>query len=223
MILGRPVTGMSESKGQRKGFFRSVHAVWGLLGLAASGMCFTGGGHPPPLIFLPVVLVIWLLGHLFLWSVSRLAAGGFARVEQEGGTPQRWPWALILAALLSGFATAALLLRLLAVVLPFGLGLDLPHLDVMLVWLLHPVVFIGLLLRHSWSRILAAIVILGWAGMLARNTLYLVLRGGHISGLEWLLVLTLEGIAVVWISSLLRSDRVQGFFHSEKRLPGDSG
>lgn len=203
---------MPDSKDHLKKAFRPVHFIWALLGLVATGMCFTGGGHPPPLIFLPLVVPVWILGHLFLWSARRLASGGFARVSEEGGAPQRWPWPLIPLALISGLATAALLFRLLTAIIPFGMGIGYPHLDVLILWFFHPVLFVGLLLRHRWSRYLAIVLILGWAGILARDALYLVVRGGHMSWLEWVTVLILELIAFFWLRYLLRSSRVKDFY-----------
>lgn len=42
--------------------------LWALAGIYASVVLLMAGGHPPGLVFLPVALVAWALGHLFLWG-----------------------------------------------------------------------------------------------------------------------------------------------------------
>ena len=48
-----------------------------------SASVFAGGGHPPPIIFLPVVVAVWVAGHLALGGVGWLARRG----AEAGGSP----------------------------------------------------------------------------------------------------------------------------------------
>ena len=59
---------MSQAKDEA-GYLRRpfwfAHLIWAVVGLAASAflIVYGGEGHPPGIILLPVVWILWALGH----------------------------------------------------------------------------------------------------------------------------------------------------------------
>lgn len=133
-------------------------------------LVFAKGGHPPPIFLLPIVLIMWVAGHLVMWGAGWLAARG-RRIASAAGTEGE-PWPIGLWPVLIGTGVAALvgIFQLLMTALegrlyPFHYGRD--WAAMLAVWLIHGVCFAGLLLRQRWSRLLGAMLGLGWALVLA--------------------------------------------------------
>ena len=57
---------------------RALHTAWAVLAVVVSlFMIFTiDTGHPPLIVFLPLVVLVWFIGHLGIWCVVRLIAKG---------------------------------------------------------------------------------------------------------------------------------------------------
>ncbi|MGD9113268.1 MAG: hypothetical protein PVI77_12990, partial [Desulfobacterales bacterium] len=69
-----------------------AHAAWAAIAISVSlFMIFTKQrGDPPMMIFVPLVLKIWVVGHFVIWAVQWLAARGQRIVSESGG--ERKPW-----------------------------------------------------------------------------------------------------------------------------------
>ena len=144
---------------------RILHIVWAIPCAVVSVVLATAsGGHPPGLIFLPLALVVWALGHVGLFGATRLARAGSARRGTAG-----WPPAAILFVIIAaGLMTIAGLYLLVAGAItgrstsgPFESAI------VIIVWLAHTASLVGLLLRSSWGRYLAAACTAGWLAALS--------------------------------------------------------
>ncbi len=99
-----------EGRHATKGRATVAHAVWAAIGVAVCLLLILTGrkGHPPAVIFLPLVLVAWAMGHGLIWGALRLAAAG-RRKTASAADGQSWPRGLRVAAF--GTAAGALLLR----------------------------------------------------------------------------------------------------------------
>lgn len=191
-----------------------AHGVWAVIGVAAClPMILIPGGHPPLLIFLPVVMAIWLVGHVAIWIAGRLAARG-RRSLPEGIRASRPPL-LILALGLTGLATAIGLVQLVVSALmrelyPFRL----PGLwaITMAIWIAHGACFAGLLMRKSWSRRLCVVLPLGWAGLLGAQIVDHLARGRPVNPTEMAVALVLMALLVALAWRLAVSPRVREQF-----------
>jgi hypothetical protein len=140
--------------------------VWAAVGLAVSAwLASSTKGHPPGIIFLPIALAGWGMGHLFLWGSGRLATAGRRRLEGQG-LATAWPPSLVLAIAGTGIVAAAGVALMVRLAVDRDQGLDAWTLILLGVWLPHAVCFPALLLRRAWSRWLAAALAVGWTILL---------------------------------------------------------
>ncbi len=193
------------------GRFKWAHLVWAFLALGLSLLPIFGGGtgHPPAILLLPLVLVLWGIGHVVLWGIAWLMVKG----RSAEGTPGSWPVGLIIALIgtgLVGFHGAVQL------VVTFAIGEWYPFKGALwfvglAIALAHAAGFVGMLLRHSWARAIAAGLSIGWALLLSRQIVDHVSSGYRIEIGE--LVLALAGIAVLLVFGihLWRSHRIKAF------------
>lgn len=175
---------------------RVLHFCWALPCLASSVFLAQADGHPPGIIFVPVVLVVWLMGHAMLSLTRRLSERGRARSMQSGS----WPPGIIAVAVGAGVAS---FLGIMAMAWPFlgGAGLSRSLLPfVAAAWALHAVTFVGLLLRTTWARRLGSALAAGWAILLSYQVIEHLLRGRPAEPLELvgaiIVALLLFGLAV---------------------------
>ena len=196
--------------------FRILHIVWAILGLVASAILVTSkGGHPPAIILLPVALIFWVVGHLFLWIISKLfARGKKLEVTAENTDVKKWPLSLIILAVFFGgiFVFGAMAIIWLIVSKNDWLS-DMP---VMLVlWLPPSLCFIGILLQKSWSRVLAG----WWFIVLALIYLYQiigsVMHGSSNSMTEWIIALAILLSTLFIGQHFLRSPKIKAFYGKE--------
>lgn len=149
---------------------RIAHLAWAVISLVlCTILVVAGGGHPPPIVLLPAVVVVWAVGHGVIWGTERLARRGRASAEGEGVTARPWPLGLKLALVATG---AAVLIGVVQFVGSAFLGRPYPFhgflwLLTMAVWVLHGTCFAGLLLRRGWSKLLSAIIAIGWSLVMA--------------------------------------------------------
>ncbi len=151
---------------------RILHLAWALPCLAAAVLLAGAEGHPPGLIFVPVVVVVWGLGHFILLMTRILAERSAA-----GRRPERWPWSVIVGVAGSG---AVGFLGLLAMAWPYLGGGGLSENDVPLFFLIsfaHAAAFVGLLMRRRWARWLSGMLAAAWALLLAVQVIDHVARG----------------------------------------------
>jgi uncharacterized membrane protein YbhN (UPF0104 family) len=92
---------------------RVAHAVWAALAVLVSLLLIFGGkGHPPPIILLPLVIIVWVVGHFAVWGVEWLAVKGrrgASGTEREG---KSWPVGLKLALVGTGIGAAVGMLQI---------------------------------------------------------------------------------------------------------------
>ncbi len=148
-----------------------MHATWAVLAVIVSlFLVFMKGGHPPLIIFVPLVLIIWFVGHFVIWGVQWLAGKGRRLDGGTGRESSSWPVGLWFA--LVGTAIPALIgIFQLLVTAWEGRLYPYHYFDLwammLAVWLVHGACFAGLLLRQRWSRFLSAMLAFGWAILLA--------------------------------------------------------
>ena len=137
---------MKTDRPEYKKTFRILHCVWAAIGLITCIVFAFAGGHPPGILFLPMIIPAWFIGHLLIWGTRRLAIRGLYSRAEETRESDRWPPSLLLALSLFGAIT------FLPPVLFGGVPIF------MIIWPIFPICFVGLLLRKQWSRNLAFVV-----------------------------------------------------------------
>jgi hypothetical protein len=195
---------------------RFVHAVWAAIGGCVSVLLiFTGGGHPPPIVFLPVVVVVWIVGHVAIWGTGWLVERGRHAAIRSKREHASWPVSLRLVLVGTGVATCVGLLQIAVTVLR---GKLYPFHGAMLwtamlaIGFAHGACFAGLLLRRPWSRFVSMLLVFAWAFLFAAHLVGQVIRGHRMEAAA----LALMGGAVLlllWLGfQLATSSRVKAFF-----------
>ena len=190
-----------------RGRFFWAHIICAVAGAAVSVLVITAeGSHPPLIIFLPVILVVWALGHLAIWGIRLLARKGRDRSNEPGP----WPPGLILALVGAGAGALFGIFQLLSLYWGARIFAD-DGLSLMIVWIVHALCFSGILLRHNGSRYLAAALSFGWAALLGRQIQdYLFHHQGSI-GFDTLAAFAAVSLLVIFEIHLLRSRRIRRF------------
>ncbi len=148
---------------------RVAHALWAAIGVFVSVLLAFGRGHPPPIVFLPLVIVVWVVGHFVVWGVDWLVAKGQRRASENEAERKSWPVGVRLALIGTGIVGVVGLFQI--VVSGYRLRMY-PFHDaalwtiMMVIWSIHGACFVGLLLRRRWSRLLSLILMLAWALLL---------------------------------------------------------
>ncbi|HXV40808.1 MAG TPA: hypothetical protein VD701_07600 [Steroidobacteraceae bacterium] len=185
--------------------FRYVHIGWALLVLAGCvALVLMGGGHPPPMAFVPHLLAAGILGHLLLLLVAWLAGLGVTRAGAAGSPAAGWPVeAGIVALVLGGLALAATVITIGEIARLRTRPLE---------WSLmaaiaaaHGAAFVALMLRRRAAGWLVAAIAAGWGVALA-----LQLREARSPGELALAFLILAGLAAI-AAWALRSRRLSAF------------
>lgn len=206
---------MNEKRGPGKGVL-IAHGVWGAFGFSICLLLvFAGGGHPPPIIFVPVVAAVWAVGHAAIWAAGRIAARGRRSASEGVGGVASWPLGLKFALALTAFAGAIGLIQVIGSIFMTELyPFRLPGLwaITMAIWITHGACFAGLLLRKLWSRLLCAAVALGWAALLAMQIGDHVLRGSPIDTTELVIVVVMILLLTLFGYYLATSKRVRAQF-----------
>lgn len=170
--------------------FRILYVGWALPCLALSvWLAQLRGGHPPPIVLVPVVAAVWLLGHLVLWATGFLLRRGVAVARDNAVAIVRWPWIVIVAIVGSGVAGFVGLLLLGRVTVGSD-ALSVWTVITLVALLLHAPCFVGLLVRRAWARYYAAVVSFGWVALMVLQVAEQFRRGNPIASREWLVVLT---------------------------------
>ena len=196
---------------------RVAHAAWAVIAIIVSLFIIFAkqSGDPPMIIFVPLVLIIWVVGHFVIWAVHWLAARGRRIVRESGGEHKQWPIALKLALIGTGVPALIGIFQVLISALqhkwyPFhnaGLwGLMLA------VWLVHEMCFACILLRHQWSRFVSAILAFGWALLLASQIAEHLSPGISPDITELLTAVVLMVLLLLFGLHLASSRKVKSFF-----------
>ena len=92
---------MIDSPKDRRGY--AAHAAWAVLAAVASLlMIFTINKGYPHIAFLPLVILVWVVGHLAISGVARLAVKGRHVAIETGSEGRSWPVGLRLAVIGTG-------------------------------------------------------------------------------------------------------------------------
>ncbi len=205
----------------RRSSVRWAHGVWAVLGVSVCALLvFSGGGHPPPIVLVPVVVPVWLLGHLLLWIIRRLLIRGRRSAGGSESGLLAWPPGLVAACLGTGavFLVGSAQLVISAVLLRPYPYRGWVWIAMLVVWAVHSLCFLGLLLRRAWSRLLLAGLCSTWALYLAWQIVERLVRVGRLSPEEILVALTLVGLFTLFGYHFISSQRVREFL----TLDGDS-
>ena len=149
--------------GLKKHIFYWLHGSIMIVGLSICALAIYGAasgadrGHPPAIIFLPVVIIAWLILHVFLIFIQWLATQGNKNAFKQSTTKNSWPLSLIIFVILcsvfslQGFAALA----------EMWYSGRLPiYLTQWLFFLVVGVSFVcmcGILLRKNWGRLMAGV------------------------------------------------------------------
>jgi hypothetical protein len=205
------MTGNPENRRGR----RVAHAVWAILALAASVALVYGGrrGHPPGIVLLPLLLLVWAVGHVAIWVVGWLAVKGERLARGAEGAGRSWPLGLRLALAGTGVAAAVGTLQ---VVVTGSQGRLYPYPDrslwtiMLVIWAVHGACFVGLLLRRPWSRVLSTLLAFAWALLMASQVAEQLARGNVVDPAVWLVAGSMVGLIVLGLH-LGTSRRVRSF------------
>lgn len=197
---------------------RITHVAWAAFAVCVSLMLiFVGEGHPPPIVFLPVVVIFWILGHIVIWAVGWLATKG-QRARGAGGASDRQhaPWPMSLRLVLTGTGIAACV-GILQIVVTVLRGKLYPFHDatlwtiMMALWVVHGACFVSLLLRQRKARYLSLMLVFAWALLLAAQIGEQVMHGYRVDITA--VALTAGAVALLlWFGFHLgNSNRVKSF------------
>jgi hypothetical protein len=150
----------------------AAHAAWAVIAVIVSLlMVFTiNKGHPPLIVFLPLFILVWVIGHLAVWGVGWLVVKGRRVASGTGNKGRSWPVGLKLAVIGTGVLTSVGVFQILVTVY---LGRLYPYhyanlwAIMLVVKLVHAACFVGLLLRQQWSRYVSGLLAIGWAILFA--------------------------------------------------------
>lgn len=190
-----------------------AHTVWGIVGFSICVLlALVPGGHPPLMIFIPLVAAVWFVGHVATWGAGRIAARG-RQAALEGDTGARsWPLALVAVLVLAGIAGAIGLLQLVVSVLMRELyPFDPPQLwaITMAIWIAHGTCFVGLLLRRRWSRYVCAALPLGWAVLLVVQIVDHLAHGRPVEPVEMSIAVAMVLLLSAFAWYLIASARIK--------------
>ena len=200
-----------------KNTFRWLHAIWAIIGCGLSILLASAtGGHPPGLVFVPVVIVIWIVGHALLWASRKLAVRGKSKVGKSEAASGKWP--ILLTRFVSlcgvvfifglfGFGWKVLYKR------EWQLTLVVP----LVIWLVASLCFFGTLLRRDWSRLLAGSGLVVFAAILLYEMVTSFMRGYHYSLVEWTTAIILFALLALIGHYFLRASRIKAFFAKHER------
>jgi len=194
-----------------KPVFRWLHIVWAIIGCTASVLLASAEGHPPGLVFVPIVLAIWFTGHGLLWLSRKLAVKGKLTADSHDAIKDKWPLLLILLICLFG---AFFIFGV------FGFGWmafsrerwGFELLSMVALWLVASLCFFGMLLRQDWSRIVAGSGFIVLAVILLYEMIASLMRGYKNSPVEWATAMVLFMLLVLLGQHIVRSSRIKAFF-----------
>ncbi|MDY7037727.1 MAG: hypothetical protein SV375_16385 [Thermodesulfobacteriota bacterium] len=163
-------TAMIDRLKDRRGY--AAHTAWAVLAAVVTLlMIFTPTTELPIyLVLLPLVILIWVVGHLAIWGVTWLVVKGQSVAIETGSQVSSRPIGLTLAVIGTGILTFVGVFQILMTVYQ---GKLYPYhyanlwTTMLIIKLFHAACFIGLLLRQQWSRLATALLAIGWAILMA--------------------------------------------------------
>ncbi len=195
-----------------KNVFRWLHGFWAVVG---AGSCIllalAKGGHPPGLVFVPVAAAIWLAGHLLLWASHKLAIRGKNLAESKNIASGKWPVTIVVLVLVFGTIFIFGLFGIIWQVLSernWLRELAIP----LLYWIPASLCFFGILLRQDWARVLAGSGFMLVAAILLFEMAASAVRGYRNSTIEWLMVIAIFILLVLFGLYILSSSKIKAFY-----------
>ena len=192
--------------------FLLLNIIWAIVGISVVVILGTSTkGHPPGIVFAPIALVLWIIGHVLLWLIHKLAIRGNKQADTKSSAESDWPITLVLLAIFFG---------IIFVFGFFGIALKVmfehnwqSKLPIMLIiWLPPSLCFVGILLRQSWSRIMAGSGFIIVAMFLLYQMIESQMQSQRHTALDWLVAIVLLIICVSLGQHILRSSRIKEFY-----------
>lgn len=146
--------------------FRIAHKAWAAVVLLGCVALALGGGHPPPIVFAPLLILAGLVGHLLLVLVAWLLHRGRSPSPALPGAAPRWPAELVLIGIVLGPLAVASTALALSQVAQHG-SQPRQWLVYVVAATVHAMAFVALLLRWPLARYLVAVICVGWGLALA--------------------------------------------------------
>lgn len=177
-------------------------------------LVLAGEGHPAPIIFLPLVAVIWVVGHIVVWGVGWLADKGRLPGTAAGGATQTWPIGLKLALIGTGVGGSVGIIQ---IVVTLFIGRLYPYrgatlwTTMLIIWLLHGTSFVGLLLRRRWSRFFSSAIAFAWALLSVWQIVEHLVRGYRLEIGSLLILVLATAFLALFGFHLATSSRVKSF------------
>lgn len=194
-----------------KPVFRWIHILWATIGCVFTVLLAIAKGHPPGLVFVPIVLVVWLTGHGLLWLTRKVAVKGKIVATKRHVAYRQWPVLLIVLVFFLGAVFVSVF---------FGLGWQIfsgsrwsiELLSVCAIWLIASLCFFGILLRKNWSRWLTGVGFLALALVMLYQLIESYSRGYGNSTGEWAAAVVVFVLLCLLGFHILRSLRIKAFF-----------
>jgi hypothetical protein len=194
-----------------KNVFRSLHIIWAIIGVCATIVLAMAKGHPPGIMFVPVALLLWGLGHIFLWFGQKLAVKGGSSSENGERNEGSFPLALgILSVVFGAIFFVGSVQIIITMMDNYNRQSEL--LIILSLWLPSSICFFGILLRQAWSRILASGMFITGALILLYQMIESIMLDRRHSSFDWITSVIITICCLSLAQYLLRSPGVKGFY-----------
>ena len=191
--------------------FRSLHIVWVIIGVCVTFVLAISKGHPPGIIFVPFALVIWGIGHVFLWLSHKLAIQGRNIAENRNNDERRWPLVLtLLLFFFGGIFFIGFIQIILTMMDKYSRQSEL--LIILVIWLPSSICFVGILLRQAWSRIVASGGFIVVALLLLYQMVESLLGNSRHSVKEWIVAIAILVLFLFIGQHIYRSPNIKAFY-----------
>lgn len=192
--------------------FRTLHIILAIIGISITAIFATSTtGHPPGIVFTPIVVGLWAVGHLLLWLSKKLALQGTQLAENGEGAEGAWPLTLVLLAFVFGCVFVFGLFGIIFKIL-FENNWQSKLPSMLIIWLLPSICFVGILLRQAWSRILASGGFVVAALFLLYQMIESAVRGNRVTALEWAIAVVILLVFLFLGQHIFRSSRIKAFY-----------
>lgn len=193
-----------------------LHIALALVGVLATGFLIVfgrGGGHPPAIVLLPLLLAFWAFGHALVF-VMRLVTKGQAS-GSEGSTPVGVVIALLITGAVGFFGIVQIAGTLLTLNwYPYTGTLWWKAIAVALI---HGVDFIGLSLRKPWSRWLSTAISVFWLVIAISNGLNNLGRFRIEQLGEWLVLVGWLSLSALMAFDFATSSKIASYLGSRQK------
>lgn len=190
---------------------RFLHIIWVIAAIAVSVMIVQSkGSHPPALVLLPVMVGVWLLGHIILWISQWVVRRSSKSIFADQTMRQRWPPAVVLVTVSLGLTCFAS--TIIAIILYIRNNTQDQVVALAVLAAISALLFIGLLMRKNWARLMVIVLLLGTAAWVAMEMGQAIWKAYNHPANDWLIA---SGIVIVLLGlglHLLKSKRVRMYF-----------